>query len=84
MSKTLIVPKAVWNSGVTVTVAADESQNHGGTPKYLGHGADVEAGQARAAGQVIEHGYSRLLYDAVWGQLNLNGLKRAEIPQGYP
>ncbi len=32
----------------------------GGAPKYVRHWADVEAGQARVAGQVIEHGYASL------------------------
>jgi hypothetical protein len=28
-----------------MTVAADEARNEGGAPKYVGHGADVEAGR---------------------------------------
>ncbi len=63
-----------------MTVAADEAQNEGGAPKYVGHGADVEAGQARVAGRIIEHAYASLLHDTVWGQLN--GLKCAEVRQG--
>ena len=50
-----------------------------GAPKHVGHGAEVEAGQARVAGRVIQHEHASLLYDTVRGQLN--GLKRAEINQ---
>ena len=42
----------------------------GARPKNVGHGADVEAGQAWVAGRIIEHGYTSLLHDTVWGQLN--------------
>ena len=79
ISKARIVPEAVWNC--RVTVAADEARNEGGAPKYVGHGADVEAGQAWVAGRIIEHGYTSLLHDTVWGQLN--GLKCAEVHQGH-
>jgi hypothetical protein len=51
ISKARIVPEAVWNC--RVTVAANEARNEGGVPKYVGHGADVEAGQAWVAGQII-------------------------------
>jgi hypothetical protein len=70
----------LWAINNRMTVAADEAQNEGGTPQHVGHRADVEAGQARVAGQVIEHGHSSSLHDAVWGQVN--GLKRAEIHHG--
>ncbi len=76
---TRIVLGAVWDSGVIV--AANEARNEAGVPQHVGHRADVEAGQARGAGRVIEHGYSSLLHDAIRGQVN--GLKRAEIHQGY-
>ncbi len=42
----IVVPEEVWNC--RVTVAADEAQNEGGAPKYVGHRADVEAGPGRA------------------------------------
>ena len=79
VSNTPIVLEAVWDGGVTV--AADEARNEGGAPQHVGHWADVEAGQARVAGRVIEHGHSSSLHDAVRRQLN--GLKRAEIHQGH-
>ena len=79
VSNTPIVLEAEWDSGVTV--AADEARNEGGAPQHVGHRADVEAGQARVACRVIEHGHSSSLHDAVWGQVN--GLKRAEINQGH-
>ena len=41
-SKTPIVLEAVWNRGVTV--AADETQNEGGSPQHVRHRANVEAG----------------------------------------
>jgi hypothetical protein len=63
-SKMQIVLEAVWNRGVTI--AADEAQNDGGAPQHVCHRAHVEAGQARVAGRVIEHGQSNLLHDAVW------------------
>jgi hypothetical protein len=50
-SKARIVPEAVWN--YQVTVAADDALNEGGAPKYIGHGADVEVGQALVAGRII-------------------------------
>jgi hypothetical protein len=75
VSNTPIVLEAVWDSGVTV--AADEARNEGGVPQHVGHRADVEAGQARVAGRVKEHGYPSSLHDAARGQVN--GLKRAEI-----
>ncbi len=75
-SKAWTVPEAVWNC--RVTVAANEARNEGGAPKYVGHGADAEAGQALVAGRIIEHG---LLHDTDWGQLN--GLKCAEVHQGH-
>jgi hypothetical protein len=78
-SKTPIVLEAVWNSGVTV--AADETQNEGGAPQHVRDRTDVEAGQARVAGRVIEHGHSSLLYDTVWSQID--GLKRAEVHEGH-
>ncbi len=77
VSKTQIVLEAVWDSGVAV--AADEAWNEGGAPKHVCHRADVEAGQARVAGPVIEHGHFSSLHDTVSRQLN--GLKRAEIHQ---
>jgi hypothetical protein len=46
-------------------------------PQHACHRANEEAGQARVAGQVIEHRHSSSLYDAA--QRQLNGLKRAEI-----
>ncbi len=52
-----------------MTGAADEVWNEGGAPNYVGHGADVEAGQAHVAGRIIEHGYASLLHETVWGQL---------------
>ena len=70
-----VVLEAVWDSGVTI--AADEARNEGGAPQHVGHWADVEAGQARVAGRVIEHGHSSLLHDAVRSQID--GLKRAEL-----
>jgi hypothetical protein len=48
---------------------------------HVGHRADVETGQARVAGRVIEHGHSSSLHDAVRGQIT--GLKRAEIHQEH-
>jgi hypothetical protein len=48
-----IVPEAVWNC--RVTVAADEARTEGGALKYVGHGADAEAGQVRVAGRIIKH-----------------------------
>ena len=75
VSNTPIVLEAEWDSGVTV--AADEARNEGGAPQHVGHRADVEAGQARVACRVIEHGHSSSLHDDVWGQVN--GLKRAEV-----
>ncbi len=41
--------------------------DEGGAPKHVGHGANVEAGQARVAGRVIKHGYTsfKLLHDTV-------------------
>ncbi len=54
---------------------------HGIRGAHVGHRADVEAGQARVAGRVIEHGQSSSLHNAVRGQVN--GLKRAEIHQGH-
>ncbi len=74
-SKTPIVLEAVRNRGVTF--AADETQNEGGAPQHVSHRADVEAGQARVASLVIEHGYSSLLHDNVRSQID--GLKRAEV-----
>ena len=47
-----------------MTVTADEALNEGGAPQHVGHWADVEAGQARVAGRVIEHGHSSSLHDA--------------------
>ena len=80
VSNTPIVLEAVRDSGVTV--AADEAWNDkGGAPQHVGHRSDVEAGQVRVAGRVIEHGHSSSLHDAVWCQVN--GLKRAEIHQGH-
>ena len=79
VSKTPIVLEAVWDRGVTV--AADEARNERGAPQHVCHRANVEAGQARVAGRVIKHGHSRSLHDTVRRQLN--GLKRAEIHQGY-
>jgi hypothetical protein len=78
VSKKLIVLEAVWDRGVPV--AADEAQNEGGVPQHVCHRANLEAGQARIAGRVIERGHSSLLHDTVWRQLNV--LKRAEIHQG--
>ncbi len=72
MSNSLIVLEAVWDGGVTV--AADEARNEG-------HRADVEAGQARVAGRIIEHGHSSSLHNTVRSQVN--GLKRAEIHQEH-
>ncbi len=69
----------MWDRGVTV--AADEAKNEWGAPQHVCHRANVEAGQARVAGRVIEHGHSSSLHDTVRRQLN--GLKRAEIHQGY-
>ncbi len=77
--KTLIVLEAVWVRGVTVT--ADEARNERGAPQHVCHRANVETGQARVAGKVIEHEHSSSLHDTVLRQLN--GLKRAEIHQGY-
>ncbi len=48
-AKKPIVLEAVWNSWVTV--ASNETQN-----EHVRDRADVEAGQARVAGQVIEQG----------------------------
>ena len=79
VSKTLIVLEAVWDRGVTV--ASDEARNERGAHQHVCRRANVEAGQARVAGRVIEHGHSRSLHDTVRRQLN--GLKRAEIHQGY-
>ncbi len=76
---TPIVLEEVWDSGVTIS--ADEARNEGGAPQHVGLRADVEAGQARLAGRVIEHGHSSSLHDAVRGQSN--GLKRAEIDQRH-
>ena len=58
MFDTLIVLEEVWDSGVTV--AADEARNEGSAPQHVSHREDVlvEAGQARVACRVIEHGYS--------------------------
>ncbi len=74
---TPIVLEVVWDGGVTI--AADEARNEGRPPQHVasGHRADVEAGQARVAGRVIEHGHrdSSSLHDTVWGQVN--GLKCA-------
>ena len=50
-------------------------------PQHVRHRADVEAGQARVAGRVIEHGHSSLLHDTVWSQSD--GLERAEVHEGY-
>jgi hypothetical protein len=71
----LIVLEVVWNSGVTV--ATDETHNEGGAPQNVHYRADVEAGQVRVAGQVLdlEHGHSSQLDDAVLSQID--GLKRA-------
>jgi hypothetical protein len=79
VSKTLIVLEAVWDRGVTV--ASDVARNERGAHKHVCRRAKVETGQARVAGRVIEHGHSRSLHDTVRRQLN--GLKRAEIHQGY-
>ena len=59
------------------TPTAYEAWNEGGASQHVGHRADVEAGQARVAVRVIEHGHSSSLHDAVQDQVN--GLKRAEI-----
>jgi hypothetical protein len=52
-----------------------------GGRSHVGHRADVEAGQARVAGRVTEHGHSSSLHDAIRGRVN--GLKRAEIHQRH-
>ena len=75
-SKTPIVLEAVRNRGVSV--AADETRNEGGAPQHVCNRADEEAGLARVAGRVIEHGHSSLLHNAVRSQID--GLKRAEVP----
>ncbi len=41
----------------------------------------IEAVQPLVAGLVIEHGHSSSLHDTVLSQLNLNGLKHAEVHQ---
>ncbi len=56
-----------------MTVAADEAPNEGGAPKYVGHRADVEAGQARVADRIIEHGYTTC------ESLNVEGLHRVRV-----
>jgi hypothetical protein len=68
VSNSPMVLEAVWGSAVTV--AADEARNEGGAPQHIGYLADVEAGQARVACRVIEHGNSTgsSLHDAVRGQ----------------
>ena len=78
-SKASMVLEAVWNRGVTV--AADETQNEGGTPQHVRHRANVEAGKAQVAGRVIEHGHSSLLHDTVWSRSD--GLKCAEVHEGH-
>ena len=60
-----ILLEAVWDRGVTV--AADEARNEGDPPQHVCHRADVQAGQARVAGRVIEHGHSSSLHGTVWG-----------------
>ena len=79
VSKTPIVLEALWGRGVMV--AANEARNERAAPQHVFHRPAVEAWQARLAGRVIEHGHSRSLHDTVRRQLN--GLKRAEIHQGY-
>ncbi len=66
---------------ILLSLRADEAWNEGGAAKYVGHWADVEAGQAWVAGRIIEHGYTSLLHDTVWGQLN--GLTCAEVHQRH-
>jgi hypothetical protein len=53
--------------------------NEGGAPQHVRDRADVEAGQALVAGQVIEHGHFSPLHDAVLRQIDQ--LKRAELQQ---
>jgi hypothetical protein len=53
-SKPQIVLESVWSRGATV--AADETRNERGAPQHVLDRADVEAGQARVAGRVIEQG----------------------------
>ncbi len=62
-SKMLVVFEPVLNCGLTV--AANETLNVGGAPQNVGDRADVEERQGLVAGQVIEHGHSSLLHDAV-------------------
>jgi hypothetical protein len=74
ISKTLIDLEAVWNRGVTVST--DEALNERGASKHVGHGADVEAGQVRVAGLVIEHGHCSLLhYTVLVSSMGSNVLK---------
>ena len=51
-SKMQIVLEAMWNSRVTVQVAADEALNEGCSPQHVCHWADVGAGQTQVAGRV--------------------------------
>ena len=52
----LIVLEGMRNSGVDD--AANEEWNQAFSSQDVGHWADVEAGQQRVAGRVIQHGHS--------------------------
>jgi hypothetical protein len=64
-------------------VAANEEWNQGCSSQDVSHwpGADVEAGQQRVVGRIIQHGHSSSLYDTAGGPIDR--LKRAEIHQGH-